>query len=75
MPEELDPKGIERNHKDLVPIGGKLPLCIEAQTGKLLDLLLEIFQEKLEQESLNRSKQRKKIGGWLYRKTSTTWLK
>jgi len=63
---EFSPEGVEHQvSSSLVPIGGKLPNFIEVQTGKLLNILIDLPQNP----DVNRSQLRSKINKWLYTRT------
>jgi hypothetical protein len=63
--QDFNPQNKEHQTKgnNLVPIGGKLPYYLELQTGRVLDILIQLFQHQLPK---NRSEARNKIKNWLY---------
>lgn len=65
---DFNPNGKEHYTRgtNLVPIGGKLPYYLELQTGKILDIFITLFQDKLPRD---RKQARTKINNWLYNRT------
>lgn len=68
MLTDFNPRGKEYRTKgaNLVPIGGKLPYFLELPTGKILDIFVNLFKDKL---SGDRKTARQKINQWLYPRT------
>lgn len=52
----------------IISLGGKLPYYLELPTGKILDVLLELFQNSSSLPK-NRKEARSKINHWLYNRT------
>lgn len=53
----------------LVPIGGLLPYYLELPTGKLLNVLIELFSTAAATQGVNPKQLRTKLNKWLYPKT------
>jgi very-short-patch-repair endonuclease len=66
MTFSLEGKEHKAKGSPMVPIGGELPYYVELTTSKLLNLLLDIFKDKVKG---SRSAFRKKINQYLYPKT------